>query len=206
MKLLVATTNRGKLNEFKEILKDYFEEILSYNEIGQVIDIEETGSTFQQNAKKKAIEAAKATGYITLADDSGLVVDALNGLPGVYSARYSKQGDDASNNAKLLTKMLGVPNERRTARFVCALCLCNPENLNTINVTGSCEGYITEKPVGNDGFGYDPCFYYPDAKMTFGQMTDEEKNQVSHRRNAIEELKRVLELRKQSEEGIWKED
>ena len=87
MKLLVATTNAGKLNEFKEILKDYFEEILSYNEIGQVIDIEETGSTFQQNAKKKAIEAAKATGYITLADDSGLVVDALNGLPGVYSAR-----------------------------------------------------------------------------------------------------------------------
>ncbi len=191
MKLLIATHNVGKFVEFKQLLKDYFDEIISMDELDKDIMVEETGATFQQNAKKKAFEVAKKTGYITLGDDSGIVVDALMGTPGVYSARYSKNGDDESNNAKLLSKMQG--KEKRSARFVCALALYNPENASIIEVTGSCEGLITEKPVGVNGFGYDPLFYFEDAGLTFGQMTDDEKNKVSHRRNAINALIEIIE-------------
>lgn len=196
MKLLIASTNIDKVAEMKSLLKDYFEEILSYEEYGKVFDVEETGATFQQNAKKKAIEVCKKTGMTVVADDSGLVVDALGGAPGVYSARFSKQGDDDSNVAKLLSKMQGIAKEQRTARFVCALCMCEPEELVCTTVTGSCEGYITEKPIGKNGFGYDPVFYYKPLDMTFAQMTDEEKNKVSHRRNAIYELISVLNKKK----------
>lgn len=198
MKLLIASSNAGKVHEFKTILKDYFDEILSYADYGESFEVEETGVTFQQNAKKKAIQVSKQTGMWVLGDDTGLVVDALGGAPGVYSARYSRKGDDESNMNKLLQKMQGVPEEKRTARFVCALSLCDPDTLITLNVTGACEGLITEKPIGNKGFGYDPVFYYPPMELTFAQMTEDEKNRVSHRRNAADELVELL-AKKRSE-------
>ena len=136
---------------------------------------------------------AKKTGMLTLGDDSGLVVDALYGAPGVYSARYSKQGTDESNIAKLLSNMRDVPKEERTARFVCSLSLCNPEDLSTIMVTGVCEGFITEQPIGNKGFGYDPVFFCPKTELTFGQMTESEKNAISHRMNAAKKLMKILD-------------
>lgn len=203
MDLLIATNNQGKVHEFKMLLADHFDKVVSLADIGQQIEVEETGVTFQQNAKKKAIEVAKATGMVTLGDDSGLVVDALYGAPGVYSARYSKQRTDESNIAKLLKNMRDVPMEKRTARFVCALALSNPEDLSTIVVTGICEGYIAEQIVGNKGFGYDPVFYYPKAELTFGQMTDEEKNAISHRRNAVKKLCKILDDRKMKQTSIW---
>lgn len=193
MDLLIATNNQGKFQEFKNILAERFDKILSFEDIGKEIEVEETGITFQQNAKKKAIEVARETGMFTLGDDSGLVVDALYGAPGVYSARYSKQKTDESNIAKLLNNMRDIPKEERTARFVCSLALCNPEDLSTIIVTGVCEGFITEKPIGNKGFGYDPVFYYPKADLTFGQMTEEEKNLISHRMNAVKKLCKILD-------------
>lgn len=203
MELLIATSNQGKVNEFKKLLGDRFDRVVSLAEIGKEIEVEETGITFQQNAKKKAIEIAKATGMLALGDDSGLVVDALDGAPGVYSSRYSKQGTDESNIAKLLKNMGGVPKEKRTARFVCALALCNPEDLNTVMVTGTCEGYITEKPIGNKGFGYDPVFYYPNLELTFAQMTDDEKNNISHRKNAAKKLCKILDENNMKQTSIW---
>lgn len=203
MDLLIATNNQGKASEFKKLLASQFDNIYSLADIGKEIEVEETGITFQQNAKKKAIEVAKATGMVTLGDDSGLVVDALYGAPGVFSARYSKQRTDESNIAKLLTNMADVPEEKRTARFVCALALCNPEDLSTVMVTGTCEGMITEKPVGNKGFGYDPVFYYPQSDMTFAQMTDEEKNSISHRFNAVAKLCKILDNSKVKQTSLW---
>lgn len=203
MDLLIATNNQGKANEFKTILGNRFDKVLSLADIGREIEVEETGVTFQQNAKKKAIEIAKATGMLSLGDDSGLVVDALYGAPGVYSARYSKQGTDESNIAKLLTNMRDVPQEKRTARFVCALALCNPEDLSTIMVTGTCEGYITQKPIGNKGFGYDPVFYYPQTDLTFAQMTEEEKNAISHRMNAVKKLCKILDTNIEKQTSLW---
>ncbi len=203
MELLIATSNQGKVNEFKKLLGDRFDRVVSLAEIGKEIEVEETGITFQQNAKKKAIEIAKATGMLALGDDSGLVVDALDGAPGVYSSRYSKQGTDESNIAKLLKNMGGVPKEKRTARFVCALAICNPEDLNTVMVTGTCEGYITEKPIGNKGFGYDPVFYYPNLELTFAQMTDDEKNNISHRKNAAKKLCKILDENNMKQTSIW---
>lgn len=205
MDLLIATNNHGKAHEFKALLKDHFDKIVSLADIGVKIEVEETGATFQQNAKKKAIEVAKATGMITLGDDSGLVVDALLGAPGVYSARYSKQGTDESNIAKLLKNMQGVPEEKRTARFVCALALCNPEDLTSVLVTGTCEGSITKTPVGNQGFGYDPVFLYSKTELTFAQMTDDEKNAISHRHGAVSKLFKVLDERIQRQTSIWDE-
>lgn len=205
MELLIATNNQGKVEEFKALLSHHFEKIVSLADINLNIEVEETGVTFQQNAKKKAIEVAKATGMITLGDDSGLVVDSLFGAPGVYSSRYSKQGTDESNIFKLLKNMGDVPKEKRTARFVCALALCNPQDLSTITVTGTCEGIITEKPVGNKGFGYDPVFFFPKKELTFGQMTEEEKNAFSHRYNAANKLCKILDNRRIKQTSIWDE-
>lgn len=203
MDLLIATNNKGKAREFKKLLGDRFDNVLSLADIGKGIEVEETGITFQQNAKKKAIEIAKATGMLSLGDDSGLVVDALYGAPGVYSARYSKLGTDESNIAKLLTNMREVPKEKRTARFVCSLALCNPEDLSTVIVTGTCEGYITEKPIGNEGFGYDPVFYYPQSDLTFAQMTEAEKNAISHRMNAVKKLCKILDNSGEKQTSLW---
>lgn len=199
MKLVIASYNQDKVAELSEMLAPYFDEIYSLEDLDINVELEEVGVTFQENAKHKAIEIAKITGCNVLADDSGLVVDALGGAPGVFSARYFKHGDDSGNVNKLLNKMQGVREEKRTARFVCSLAISFNETQTVTIATGVCEGYITEKPIGKYGFGYDPVFYYPQMKCTFSEMTDEEKNKISHRHNAIQNLLKHLD---KSEDGI----
>jgi XTP/dITP diphosphohydrolase len=163
-----------------------------------IAEIEEDGATFAENARKKARGYAEQTGLWTIADDSGLVVDALDGGPGVKSARFSGAKDkdrtllDHRNMAKVLKLLEGVPAEKRTARFICALCLASPENI-LIETEGTLEGIIAEQEVGENGFGYDPIFFVPDLNKTVAQLTRDEKNTISHRGNAIRKLKPFLD-------------
>jgi XTP/dITP diphosphohydrolase len=191
-KILVATTNPGKIAELKAML-DIDVELVGLADFEGIAEIEEDGVTFAENARKKAVGYAKATGLWTVADDSGLVVDALDGAPGVKSARFSGAKDrdrtllDHRNMAKVLKLLEGVPTEKRTARFVCALCLASPEKI-LIETEGTLEGLIAEQEVGENGFGYDPIFFVPDLNKTVAQLTREEKNAISHRGNAIRKL------------------
>jgi XTP/dITP diphosphohydrolase len=170
--------------------------LADFPELGEVV---EDGATFAENARKKATQYAEATGLWTLADDSGLVVDALGGAPGVKSARFSGDkpvGEDRSlldhrNMAKVLELLQGVPPERRTARFICCLCLASPEKV-LVETTGTVEGLIAEEEVGDNGFGYDPIFFLPHLGKTAAQLTAEEKNAISHRGNAIRNLQPLL--------------
>ena len=184
--LVVATGNAGKLREIKAILSGYT--VLGAKEAGLCADAEENGSTFRENAAIKARELKKQTDYAVLADDSGLCVDALDGAPGVYSARYA--GDHATDGAnvdKLLTAIRDVPEEKRTARFRCAICLIR-EDGEEVYGDGSCEGRILFAPEGEGGFGYDPVFYSFDYNESFGTLSAEKKNLVSHRKRALEDL------------------
>ena len=168
-------------------------------------EVKEDGATFIENARKKASGYAGATGLWTVADDSGLVIDELNGAPGIESARFSgeKSADriliDHKNIAKVLKLLKGIPPEKRTARFVCSLCLASPDQI-LIETQGTLEGRITEKEIGNNGFGYDPIFFVPHLKKTVARLTGKEKNAISHRGNAIRKLKPLLaQLLKNSE-------
>jgi XTP/dITP diphosphohydrolase len=155
----------------------------------------EDGKTFEENALKKALTIAKFSGLATLADDSGLVVEVLNGAPGIYSARYAGvEGNDHLNNQKLLRELDEVPANRRTARFVCALALCVPESSETKRwtVRKTCEGLIALEPKGSNGFGYDPLFFYPPFGKTFGEIDRETKARVSHRGKALKKLAKML--------------
>ena len=179
MKIVVATKNQGKLREIKAILSDEKYEIVSMSDIGIDIEVDEDADTFSGNAEKKAIEIMKACNEITLADDSGLVVDALNGAPGVYSARYAgEHGDDLQNNLLLLKNMENKTN--RNAKFVCALVLAFPDG-RTISVEGEFHGQIDYEMKGTGGFGYDVLFYLPEYGMTSAEISAEEKNKISHR-------------------------
>ena len=197
--ILVATTNPGKIAELKAML-DLDLEWLGMSDVGDIGQIIEDGSTFAENARKKAIGYAKATGLWTIADDSGLVVDALGGAPGVKSARFSGEktiNDDGTlidhrNIAKVLELLKGVPEEKRTARFFCCLCLANPEEI-LIETEGTLKGLITNKEIGKNGFGYDPIFFVPHLNKTVAQLTAEEKNAISHRGKAIRKFKPLLE-------------
>ena len=190
MKLILATNNPHKCREIKSILGDFFTEIYSMKEIGLNIDIEENGQTFFENAKIKADEVCRLTGMAALADDSGLCVDALNGQPGIYSARYAgKEQNDDKNIDKLLTALKNEKN--RNAYFVTALVLAYPSGTH-IAVEGKTFGKITEKRMGNGGFGYDPVFYSDELNKTFGECSETEKNSVSHRAKALENLKITL--------------
>jgi len=197
-RILVATGNPGKMAELKAML-DFDVEWLSLSEFTDIAEIKEDGVTFAENARKKALGYAKATGLWTIADDSGLVVDALDGAPGVKSARFSgeKLSDedrtliDHRNIAKVLKLLEGVSTEKRTARFVCCLCLAQPERIIAETI-GTLEGLITDKEIGANGFGYDPIFFVPILNKTVGQLTAEEKNEISHRGNAIRKLKPLL--------------
>ncbi len=195
-KILVATTNPGKAAELKAML-DLDVKWLSLADFPGVPEIKEDGTTFIENASKKALAYAKATGLWTIADDSGLVVDALGGAPGIESARFSGQKSDDrtlidhKNIAKVLSLLNGVPAEKRTARFVCSLCLASPDEI-LIETQGTLEGLITEKEIGNNGFGYDPIFFVPKLGKTVAQLTREKKNTISHRGNAIRKLKPLL--------------
>jgi XTP/dITP diphosphohydrolase len=177
-------------------------ELVGLADIGEVANIEEDGVTFAENARKKATACAKAAGLWTIADDSGLVVDALDGAPGVRSSRFSGEKDkdrtllDHTNMAKVLGLLEGVPFEKRSARFVCALCLASPEKI-LAETEGTLEGIIAEREIGENGFGYDPIFFVPHLQKTVAQLAPDEKNAISHRGNAIRRLKpKIQELLK----------
>lgn len=192
-KLIAATKNRGKLKEITEILADFPFKVLSMEQAGIDMDIEENGSTFEENALIKAKTVSKAVGKIVLADDSGLVVDYLDGAPGIYSSRFAGEGaSDEDRNNKLLRLLDGIPYNRRTARFVCAVAVVFPDG-SCFTVKGICEGYIGNKPAGINGFGYDPLFYISEYGKTIAELDSETKNSISHRGKAfkmmVEELK-----------------
>ncbi|MFA5252269.1 MAG: XTP/dITP diphosphatase [Phycisphaerae bacterium] len=195
-KILVASTNPGKIGELRAML-DLDVEWAGLADFPNAKEIKEDGETFAENARKKAIGYAKQTGLWTIADDSGLIVDALGGEPGVRSARFSGAKDkdrtllDHKNMAKTLKLLKGTPKEKRTARFVCCLCLASPEKV-LIETEGKLEGSIAEKETGTNGFGYDPIFFVPKLGKTVAQLTSEEKNAISHRGKAIRELKPLL--------------
>lgn len=195
MNLIIASNNAHKVREIKEILGFRFENVLSLKEAGIEIDVVEDGSTFLENAYKKAreIKDISPKGYAVLSDDSGLEVDYLNGAPGVYSARYAGIGhDDKQNNDKLLAELAGVADSERKARFVCAMVLLS-DDFPPIEVVGTCEGVILHQPMGEAGFGYDPLFFYEPLGKSFAQLTPQEKNQVSHRSRALEQVRQRLE-------------
>jgi len=191
--LLVATQNRGKILEIKELLHDLrfkLKTLLDYPDLAPAV---EDGTTFQENAIKKAVYYQALTGLICLADDSGLEVDALGGAPGVFSARFAgDKATDELNNRKLLKEMQGVPLKDRKARFCCFMAIALPTGEVKI-AKGSCEGIILDSLQGEKGFGYDPLFFYPPAGKTFAQMSPEEKNRYSHRAKALLEAKNILQ-------------
>lgn len=193
-KLIVASNNDHKIKEIKEMLSQFPFEVLSLKEANINIDVEETGTTFMENADIKASEIFKiAHGDMVLADDSGLSVEALNGAPGVFSARFAgSHGDTKANNEKLLHLLEGISDENRKAKFVCAMVLIINED-EIVKVQGESEGIITAEFRGEEGFGYDPLFFVPEYKKTFAQMSSEEKNAISHRGRALDKLKSELE-------------
>lgn len=194
MKLVIASNNAHKVAEIKAILAPYFDEILSLRDAGITIDVVEDGDTFEANARKKAEEVlAVAAADAVLSDDSGLMVDALGGAPGVYSARYAGEGhDDAANNAKLLEAMQNVPDDARTCRFVSAIALARLGRETLVRL-GKVEGMLLRAPRGTSGFGYDPLFYYVPAGKTFAELDASEKNLVSHRKRGLEAVRAALE-------------
>ncbi|KUO77920.1 MAG: non-canonical purine NTP pyrophosphatase [Desulfosporosinus sp. BRH_c37] len=188
MKILLATQNQGKVRELQELLVDEGIEVLSLLDIPDWEDVEENGVTFADNASLKAREAVRRTGLIALADDSGLEVDALNGAPGVYSARYAGEPkDDERNNDKLLHLLETIPEEKRTARFRCALVMVTPFGEEYLT-EGAVEGRILTGCRGADGFGYDPVFYLPEFARTMAELTLTEKNTLSHRAQAFRKV------------------
>ncbi|MGC9323159.1 MAG: XTP/dITP diphosphatase [Desulfomonilia bacterium] len=190
MKLLIATTNPGKIREISEILASRTISLITPADVGVSVDVAEDGATFAENATTKAVAWNRATGVPCLADDSGLSVDALGGSPGVFSARYAgENATDAENMDLLLRNLAGVEN--RSARFFCVVAVAfSPEHILT--ASGQCEGVILAHPLGDKGFGYDPVFYDPSAGKTFAQMTPDEKNARSHRRKALIAVREML--------------
>lgn len=191
MKLVLATQNPKKLKEMNEILRHLGVEVVSEAELGVRIEVEETGDTFTDNARLKATAVMQATGLPAVADDSGLCVDALNGAPGVYSARYGGEGlDDQGRYTLLLQNLRGQTT--RAAHFTCAIACAFP-NGDTITAEGQAPGTIAFAPMGDNGFGYDPVFFVPDKAKTFAQLTQEEKAEISHRGKALREFTGKLE-------------
>ncbi|MBZ4646327.1 MAG: non-canonical purine pyrophosphatase, rdgB/HAM1 family [Clostridia bacterium] len=198
MRMVVATKNKGKIKEITEILQDLGIQVVSQDELNIKIDVVEDGTTFEENAVKKASEIMNISKEITLADDSGLEVDYLNGAPGIYSARYAgPNATDYDNNNKLLKALEGVPFEKRTARFVCTIAAVFPDGRKIV-ARGECEGIINFQPAGQNGFGYDPLFYIPEYGMTMAEIDPQLKNKISHRAKALnmlkEELKKYISL------------
>lgn len=189
--VVIATKNKGKARDFEAIFGPLGYEVLTLFDVAPSMDIEETGTTFEENAVLKAEALAKDLGQLVIADDSGLEVDALNGEPGVYSARYAGNHDDEANIDKVLANLAETPDNERTARFVCCLAITGP-NFPTMTVKGYCEGQILRERQGKDGFGYDPIFYMPELGKTLAEVTAEEKGKVSHRGNALRLLTETL--------------
>lgn len=192
MKLLIATFNEGKVHEYRALLHGLGLQLVSLVDIGIETVIEETGSTFRENALLKARGCAEMAGLWTLADDSGLEVDALDGAPGIYSSRYAGPGaTDAANVGLLLERLAGVPPDRRAARFRCVIALVSP-NGRAWTCEGTCEGTIAAAPRGTNGFGYDPVFYLPGRGKTMAELSTEEKNRISHRAEAAAHLRALF--------------
>ena len=190
-RLVFATGNQGKVNEFRQMLGDEYE-ILSMKELGIDVDIVEDGATFEENSIIKAKAVMEATGEMVLADDSGFAVDCLNGEPGIYSARYMGEDTPYSvKNAELLRRCEGVPDEKRGARFVCVIACASPDG-TVETAKGVIEGRIAHEPRGENGFGYDPIFYLPERGCTTGEMLPEDKNAISHRGLAIRRMVEIL--------------
>ena len=186
MRVVLASKNQHKLVEISKITEKFGIELVLQSELGVDIDVEEIGTTFEENSFLKAEAVMKATGLPALADDSGIAVDALNGEPGIYSARYGfdESLDDWGRVYLLLKNTEHVPDEKRQAKFVCVITLVTPEGKN-IQARGEVHGYLTREPAGEGGFGYDPIFYYPPFGMTLAEVPAEKKNEVSHRANAL---------------------
>ena len=197
-RVLIATTNTHKIDEFRQILADLPCELVSPVDLGLSVALEETGATFEQNAILKAMAYADASGLLTLADDSGLEIDALNGEPGVYSARWAGENVTYPQRFEILfERMRGVPSAERTARYRCAIAIASPAPLGLYAVVdGSLEGQIANEPRGTAGFGYDPIFFVPEAGRTVAEMSAEEKHRISHRgkagRAAAEVLRQLM--------------
>ncbi|MEK5185838.1 XTP/dITP diphosphatase [Solibacillus sp. FSL R5-0691] len=185
--VVIATKNKGKAKDFEALFGPFGYEVVTMFEVAPDVEIEETGTTFEENAILKAETLANMLGQIVIADDSGLAIDALNGEPGVYSARYAGDHDDEANMVKVLENMKDVPEEQRTARFCCALAIAGP-NMETKTVFGTCEGIIAHEKKGTNGFGYDPIFYVPALEKHMAELSAEEKGAISHRGNAIRKL------------------
>lgn len=193
MRLLIATHNPGKLLEYQEILEGLPLELVTLDDVGIAGDVQETGTSFAENARLKALAYARESDLLTLADDSGLEVDALGGEPGIYSKRYA--GEDATDANRinfLLHRMKGVPVEARVARFRCAIALARPDG-QVWESQGTCEGDILFEPRGTNGFGYDPVFYFPRLGKTMAELPASEKNKISHRARAAEGARRILQ-------------
>lgn len=192
-KIVLATGNQGKVNEMANVLADFGFEVIAQTELA-IESPEETGLTFVENALIKARHAAKVSGLPAIADDSGLVVEALDGAPGLYSARYAgESANDADNRAKLLRELADLPPEKRKAKFVsCIVLLRSAHDPFPIIAEGECGGVITTEEVGTNGFGYDSLFFYPEKQATFAQLSKAEKQQVSHRAKALALLQQKL--------------
>lgn len=192
-KVIIATKNKGKAKEFEALLSKFNLEVLTLLDIENAPDVEETGATFEENAVLKAEAISQFTRSIVVADDSGLVVDALDGRPGIYSARYAgEEKNDEANINKLLSELKDVQQEERTARFYCALAVAIPEE-ETLVVAGKCEGLIMNERRGTNGFGYDSVFYVPSLQKTMAELSSEQKNSISHRANALKNLQPLIE-------------
>ena len=187
MKVILASKNPHKLTELSVILSQHGFEIALESEYGLDIDVDETGTTFEENSLLKAEAVMKASGLPVLADDSGLMVDALDGAPGVYSARYGHKSSDGERTAFLLENMKDVPDEKRTAKFVCVITCLWPDGCKIV-ARGECPGVITREVHGKNGFGYDPVFYLPELGMTYAELPSEQKNAISHRARALQEF------------------
>jgi XTP/dITP diphosphohydrolase len=190
MRLLIATTNPGKVREYQHLLNGLSCDLVGLADVGIDQDIAETGLTYEANALLKAREYAALSGLLTLADDSGLEVDALNGRPGVHSARYAP--DSSARIRKLLGEMQNIPADQHNARFQCVIALAWPDGRTKI-ASGTCEGWITTEARGNNGFGFDPVFYVPERGMTMAELPEDVKNQISHRARAAQKMRPILE-------------
>ncbi len=192
-KIIIATSNEGKMKEFRAILAHKDVEIMSMKEAGIDIEIDENGTTFEENAAIKAKTVCDYSGCLCLSDDSGLVIDCLNGEPGIYSARYLGHDTPYEEKNRIITERLkDVPEEKRSARFVCAVAAAFPDG-RVMTVKDTMEGRIADAPSGKGGFGYDPIFFFPPKGITSAEMTAEEKNSVSHRGKALRKMAALLE-------------
>ncbi|WP_409251554.1 XTP/dITP diphosphatase [Bacillus sp. SCS-153A] len=192
-KIIIATKNKGKAKEFERMLSPRGYKVLTLLDFPDFQDIEETGETFEENAVLKAEEASAVLNEMVIADDSGLIIDALDGRPGVYSARYAgEKKDDNANMDKVLSELQGVPFNERTARFYCVLAIAGP-NMKTRTYSGSCEGKILDERRGTNGFGYDPIFFVEAKDRTMAELRPEEKAAVSHRGKALSQFESNLE-------------